>query len=274
MRAGNGNLLTVPFSRELLFMCDTCSGASRRRFLKTTFTAAAGTLLLPSWLAAAGHADAKGKKTAGENDSSTVHPPSIPPGITPDEALARLLEGNRRFVANKVFHPNETPAARAKLAASQAPFAVILGCADSRVPPEVVFDFGLGDLFVVRVAGNIVEDAGVGSIEYAVEHLGTPLIVVLGHERCGAVKAAIDALDAGEEGTGHIAELVRKLKPAIEASKSTPGDRAENAMRENVRRMVAELAGLEPLLKEKVDEGKLKIAGARYDLDTGVVEIF
>lgn len=256
-------------------MCDACPGESRRRFLKTSLALAAGTILVPSWLGAAEHGETKKKgKAEGKTDTAaTSHGAPAGPRLTPDEALARLLEGNRRFVANKVFHPNETPAARAKLANSQNPFAIILGCADSRVPPEVVFDFGLGDLFVVRVAGNIVEDAGVGSMEYAVEHLGTPLIVVLGHERCGAVKAAIGAVDAGDEGPGRIAELVRKLKPAVDAAKTTPGDRAENTMRENVRRMVKELAGLEPILKEKVEEGKLKVVGARYDLDSGVVEL-
>lgn len=267
-------------------MCDTCSSDSRRRFLKSALAATAGAVLLPSWLGAGEHgadphekptpkkAEKKGKPEEAHGGSShSTHAPKGPK-ISPDEALARLLEGNRRFVANKVFHPNESPAARAKLATSQAPFAIILGCADSRVPPEVIFDFGLGDLFVVRVAGNIVEDAGVGSMEYAVEHLGTPLIVVLGHERCGAVKAAIEVLDAGEEGPGHIAELVRKLKPAVDAAKNVPGDRSENTMRENVRRMVAELSGLEPILKEKIAEGTLRVVGARYDLDSGVVEIF
>jgi carbonic anhydrase len=256
-------------------MCDACPGESRRRFLKTSLALAAGTMLVPSWLGAAEHGEPKKKgRTEGKSDTAAAsHGAPAGPRLTPDEALARLLEGNRRFVANKVFHPNETPTARAKLANNQNPFAIILGCADSRVPPEVVFDFGLGDLFVVRVAGNIVEDAGVGSMEYAVEHLGTPLIVVLGHERCGAVKAAIGAVDAGDEGPGRIAELVRKLKPAVDAAKSTPGDRAENTMRENVKRMVAELAGLEPILKEKIEEGKLKVVGARYDLDSGVVEL-
>ena len=255
-------------------MCDACPGESRRRFLKTSLALAAGAVLVPSWLGAAEHGESKKKGKAEEKHDTTAATHGAPgPRLTPDEALARLLEGNRRFVANKVFHPNESPAARAKLANNQNPFAIILGCADSRVPPEVVFDFGLGDLFVVRVAGNIVEDAGVGSMEYAVEHLGTPLIVVLGHERCGAVKAAIGAVDAGDEGPGRIAELVRKLKPAVDAAKATPGDRAENTMRENVRRMVKELAGLEPILKEKVEEGKLKVVGARYDLDSGVVEL-
>jgi carbonic anhydrase len=195
------------------------------------------------------------------------------PKVSPDEALARLLEGNRRFVANKMFHPNETPEQRTRLATGQAPFAAILGCADSRVPPEIVFDHGLGDIFDVRVAGNIVEDAGSGSFEYAVEHLGVPLIVVLGHERCGAVKSAVDVLQAGGEAPGHIAELVRKLKPAVDKTKSLPGDKVDNAVRENARSNAAELAGLEPILKEKVRDGLLKVVAMRYDLDTGSVEL-
>jgi len=267
-------------------MCDACDHESRRNFLKTALGAAAGVALLPSWLQASehGHAAApQAKKGAAESahapeaeahgaPAQAAHAPAGP-GITPDEALARLLEGNRRYVANKSFCPNESTTTRTKLATGQAPFAIILGCSDSRVPPEVVFDFGLGDLFVIRVAGNIVEDAGVGSIEYAVEHLGTPLIVVLGHERCGAVKATIETLEAGAEAPGHIAELVRKLKPAVEASAKTPGDKVANAVRENVRRMVTELAGLEPFLKEKVEGGKVKVVGAHYDLDSGVVEL-
>ena len=258
-------------------MCDECPSDSRRRFLKMALTASAGALLMPSWVRAGEHGSAKSKapESAPRGDSvpapSSTH--SSTPGVTPDEALARLLEGNRRYVAGKAFHPNESAATRAKLATSQTPFAIILGCSDSRVPPEVIFDFGLGDLFVIRVAGNIVEDAGVGSIEYAVEHLGTPLIVVLGHERCGAVRATVDALNSGTEAPGHIAELVRKLSPSVEATKNVPGDRVENAVRENTRRMTAELAGLEPILKEKVDQGKLKVVAARYDLDSGVVEL-
>lgn len=262
-------------------MCDACELESRRKFLKAALGTAAGVALLPSWLRASEHkAEAKGGKSEAHGDTAEAHgaPAAAAhapagPGITPDEALARLLEGNRRYVANKSFCPNESATTRTKLATGQAPFAIILGCSDSRVPPEVVFDFGLGDLFVIRVAGNIVEDAGVGSIEYAVEHLGTPLIVVLGHERCGAVKATIETLEAGAEAPGHIAELVRKLKPAVEASAKTPGDKVDNAVRENVRRMVSELAGLEPFLKEKVEAGKVKVVGARYDLDSGVVEL-
>lgn len=269
-------------------MCEVCDRDSRRNFLKTALGAAAGVALLPSWLLAEEHghaAPAKPKKAAAKapaaHAAAEAHDDTAPaahhapagPGITPDEALARLLEGNRRYVSNKAFCPNESATARTRLATGQAPFAIILGCSDSRVPPEVVFDFGLGDLFVIRVAGNIVEDAGVGSIEYAIEHLGTPLVVVLGHERCGAVKATIETLEAGAEAPGRIGELVRKLKPAVEASAKTPGDKVANAVKENVRRMVSELAGLEPFLKEKVEAGKVKVVGAHYDLDSGVVEL-
>lgn len=261
-------------------MCDTCSLPDRRKFLQRAVLGAVA-LGLPAWASTASHADQeesetpkpKSEKSAGSHAAPAPgHGPSTQK-VTPDEALQRLLDGNRRFVNSKMFHPNESADARTRLSTGQAPFAAILGCADSRVPPEIVFDHGLGDLFVVRVAGNIVEDAGAGSFEYTVEHLGTPLIVVLAHERCGAVKAAVETLDSGTEAPGHIAELVRKLKPAIDKSKSAPGDKLENAMRENAKRMAAELAGLEPILKEKVDQGKLKVVAMRYDLDTGAVEV-
>ena len=130
-----------------------------------------------------------------------------------------------------------------------------------------LFDQGLGDLFVVRVAGNIVEDSGLGSIEYAVSHLGPKLVVVLGHERCGAVDATLKGGDA----PGHIAALVKKIQPAIESSKDMPGDKLDNAVRINVRIAVDELKKSQPILSELAAQGKIKIVGARYDLDTGVV---
>jgi carbonic anhydrase len=263
-------------------MCDTCPSTERRKFLQRAAIGAAA-LAMPRW-AFAGHGEEhepkakeekKGEKKSEakeEHAAPAAHAPSTQK-VTPDEALQRLLDGNKRFVANKMFHPNESLETRTKLATGQAPFAAILGCADSRVPPEIVFDHGLGDLFVVRVAGNIVEDAGSGSFEYAVEHLGTPLIVVLAHERCGAVKATVETVAAGGEAPGHIAELVRKLKPAVDKTKDVPGDKVDNAVRENAKRMAAELAGLEPILKEKVDQGKVKVVAMRYDLDSGAVEL-
>jgi len=261
-------------------MCETCSSPERRKFLQRALMGAV-VASMPSWASGSGpkendSTEAKFEIKAAPKATAAV--PAAPPTtvaqkVTPDEALQRLLEGNKRFVKSRMYHPNESVEVRNKLASGQAPFAAILGCADSRVPPEIVFDHGLGDLFVVRVAGNILEDAGSGSFEYAVEHLGTPLIVVLSHERCGAVKAAVETLDAGGEAPGHIAELVRKLKPAIEKSKASPGDKIDNAVRENAKRMAAELSGLEPILKEKVDQGKLKVVAMRYDLDTGAVEV-
>ncbi|HEY4484757.1 MAG TPA: carbonic anhydrase, partial [Nitrospiria bacterium] len=125
-------------------------------------------------------------------------------GLNPDKALTMLMEGNARYVEGKMLHPNQAADRMGELAKGQHPFAVILGCADSRVPPEIVFDQGLGDLFVLRVAGNIADDAVIGSIEYAVEHLGTTLVFVLGHERCGAVSAAVEVVTKGAKVPGHI----------------------------------------------------------------------
>jgi carbonic anhydrase len=193
----------------------------------------------------------------------------IPPGVQPKEALARLLAGNQRFVLGQQEHPNQTAARRAENANSQNPFAIIVSCSDSRVGPEVVFDAGIGDLFVVRTAGEVVTDVEMASIEYAAEHLGTTLIVVLGHERCGAVAAAI----AGGEAPGHLGALITAIKPAVEETKDQPGDHAELAMRAQVKHTVAQLTADSPLLSEPIKAGKLEVVGARYDLDTGKVEI-
>ena len=187
------------------------------------------------------------------------------PVVTPDVALAWLKAGNGRFVANPTSKGQPTAARRVETAQSQHPFAIILGCADSRTAPEIVFDQNIGDLFVVRTAGNLVDDHALGSIEYAVEHLGSRLIVVLGHERCGAVKAALDSATA----PGHIGSLVRDIQPAVEAAKSQPGDALANTVKENARlvaekiRRQAELGGLAP---------QVRIVTAYYHLDTGEVQ--
>ena len=140
------------------------------------------------------------------------------PGISPVEALQRLKTGNQRFVASKLQHPHQSAERRTELATSQHPFAIVLGCADSRTAPEVVFDQGLGDIFVIRVAGNVLNDETLGSIEYGVEHLGAQLIVVLGHERCGAVKAARELIAAKAEAPGHIQSLIKAIQPAVETT--------------------------------------------------------
>jgi carbonic anhydrase len=183
--------------------------------------------------------------------------------------VQRLLEGNKRFAEGKPSHPNETLARREQVAKGQHPFAVVVSCSDSRVPPEIIFDQGIGDLFVVRVAGNIIDDAGLGSIEYAAEHLHVSLIVVLGHERCGAVEAAVK----GGEAPGQIKSLVGAMRPAVEKARGEPGDLAENAMRTNVKMVVERLKASKPILEHLVHKGTLSVIGARYDLDDGEVTL-
>ncbi len=189
------------------------------------------------------------------------------PILTPDAVLAELKSGNQHHVKHHYTHPHQTAARQRELVGGQHPHAVILACADSRVSPEIVFDQGLGDLFTVRVAGNIAADAEIASIEYAVEHLHTPLVVVMGHQSCGAVAAAI----AGGDAPGHVPALITAIRPAVDEARSLPGDLAENAVRLNVERVVAQLRTSQPVLAELVAAGKLRIVGAVYSLDTGNV---
>jgi carbonic anhydrase len=195
--------------------------------------------------------------------------PEAAPTVTATEALSLLKEGNARFVTDKLNHPHQSSTSRAELAKGQHPFAIVLGCADSRTSPELVFDQGLGDLFVIRVAGNVLNDETIGSIEYAVEHLGSPLIVVLAHERCGAVKAARDTIAAHATAPGHIQSLVKALEPAVA---TTAAADAEVTAKANALHVAKTLSDSEPFLKEKVAAGKLQVIGAHYDLDTGKVE--
>ena len=188
--------------------------------------------------------------------------------ISASEALDRLREGNRRFASDvRSQAPLDTQMRRNELAEGQEPFAIILGCSDSRVPAEIVFDQGLGDLFVVRVAGNVATDTELGSLEYGAEHLHIPLLVVLGHERCGAVTAAIE----GGAAEGHIATLINLLKPAVDKTHGLPGDPVANAVRTNVELVVKQLRSSTPILSELVTHGKLRIVGGVYSLQTGAV---
>ncbi|WP_250009842.1 carbonic anhydrase [Actinoplanes sp. M2I2] len=199
--------------------------------------------------------------------------PEPQPPATYDAALRELLRGNRRFVTGHTLHPHQNVAAIHRLAAAQDPFAVVLGCADSRVTSEILFDQGLGDIFDNRVAGNIADDLLLGSIEYAVEHFEPPLLLVLGHERCGAISATVDLIRSGGEAPGHIAAIVEALRPIVEPVLSQPGDAVENGVRANVVAQVAALTEASPILRDKVESGKLGVAGARYDLDTGKVTL-
>lgn len=185
--------------------------------------------------------------------------------ISADAALAKLKEGNLRFVTSDVSKGKPTAARRAETAQGQHPFAIIVGCADSRTAPELVFDQNLGDLFVTRTAGNLVDDHALGSIEYGVAHLGARLIVVLGHSRCGAVMAALES----DQAPGHIQSLVRDIQPAIQVAKGKPGDALAATITENAREVAAQIkakAVLGDLAKE------VRIVFGVYDLGTGKIE--
>ena len=183
-------------------------------------------------------------------------------------AKQKLVEGNKRFVSSQMIHPNSSSQTRTELTKGQHPFAVIVSCSDSRVPPEVVFDQGLGDLFVIRTAGEVVDDIAIASIEYAVEHLGTKLIVVMGHQKCGAVDAAIK----GKKLTPSLNKLMAAIAPAVVEAKKQNGNLLYNAIHENVNRIVKQLSASKPVLEEFVHEHKLNVIGAYYNLDSGVVD--
>jgi len=190
------------------------------------------------------------------------------PSVAPAEAMSKLKEGNGRYTSGNLQHPGQTTERRTELAKTQHPFAAIVCCSDSRVPPEVVFDQGLGDLFIVRVAGNVINDEGLGSLEYTVDHLGTRLILVLGHQRCGAVDAARETLAAKGKAPGHIQSLVTAIKPAVEA---TSKEDLDATIKANVKHVVDELRSSTPILKAAVDSGKIQVVGGYYSLDTGAV---
>ncbi|WP_405825692.1 carbonic anhydrase [Streptomyces sp. NBC_01390] len=185
---------------------------------------------------------------------------------TADEALRELSAGNRRWRTFRQQHPDESPAVRQALTTSQHPFALVLGCIDSRVPPEMVFDQGLGDLMTIRSGGQVLDEAVLGSLAYGVLELGIPLLMVLGHQSCGAVKATVQADQSGERLPAHIQYLADQITPAIDRSKE--GDaRVDATIDANIRLIRARLAA-EPDLAAKVDSGALAIVGARYELTT------
>jgi carbonic anhydrase len=228
---------------------------SRREFLSLATIAA----LAPSAIGSALAADPS--------------PPGAPRpnAIAPGEALSRMMAGNARYAANT---PNERDysSGRAARAQAQYPIAAVLSCADSRVPPEIIFDHGPGDLFVVRVAGNVVNRDLLASIEYGLEFLGVPLVMVLGHSRCGAVDAAIKVLRKKATLPGHLPELIRTLKPAvIVAERTQRGDLLESAIAENVRRQVAALRNSPPVVERLYAGRKIDIVGAVYEIATGKV---
>lgn len=232
----------------------------RRHFLNLTgtggialATASSGSAI---WSLKPGHA------IADEHQSSAST-------IDPEAALKRLMAGNQRFVQQKSKHPDQSKARLKEVAQAQHPFATILSCADSRVAPEILFDEGIGDLFDIRVAGNIVTPEVLGSIEYAVALLGSPVLMVLGHERCGAVTAAVKE----ERLPGQIGSFVKAIQPVVAQIKDKAGDPVDNAVTANVRYQIENLKQNSAILTQRLLDDKLKIVGGRYDLDTGEVTL-
>lgn len=196
------------------------------------------------------------------------------------EALERLREGNRRFVADVRSESPASPTRRRELAAGQAPFAIILGCSDSRVPAEIVFDQGLGDLFVIRVAGNIVAPSQVGSVEFAAERFGTRLVVVLGHSRCGAILATLEELGRpSTDQSRNLRSIVDRIRPSVEALLTTeleknPEALVRQAVRANIRVSANQLRHGSELLEQLIQKDGLLVVGAEYSLETGIVDFF
>lgn len=217
----------------------------------------------------ASHAPAE-PAAAGTAKTGHGHEPAT--GISAEAALARLKAGNERFRGEHLKHPDQGLVRVHELEAGQHPYAVIVSCSDSRVPPEIVFDEGLGDLFVVREAGHVADAATLGSVEYAVEHLHAHLVVVLGHEQCGAVAAASEVITKNARPEGHIVNLVDAIRPAVERAKSGRGDLLARAVRANVDLVTETLRGSHPILFDHLAEGSVKVVGGVYDLHTGAIE--
>ncbi len=227
----------------------------RRRFLQSTGLGVAAAIAGP----------AAGAALAGEGGNL--------PAATPQQALKLLMAGNHRWVAGRARHPHQSVARREALSHTQHPFATVFSCIDSRVPPELVFDRGLGDLAVVRTGAQVLDQGVVlGSIEFTPDHLNTPLILVMGHQRCGAVEAAIKTIESDGHAPGHIQSIVDALRPAYDVAIHQPGDKVDNMVRAQTKLAVEALKS-DPLIRKFIAQGKLGVVGGYYSLDTGAVSI-
>ncbi len=246
--------------------------AGRRNFLKLlgvggasiAATAAVGKIVVGDEEAIA-QTPATDDKPNTDKPATTAKPKK--PSVSPQEALQRMMDGNKRFIEGRRLSPNQSKARLLETAVAQYPFAAILGCADSRVPAEMIFDQGLGDLFVVRVAGNVSSQTAIGSLEFSTAVLGAQLIMVLGHAKCGAVTAAVK----GDPLPGRIGVFVEEIKPAVERVRFKTGDLEKNSIIANVQYQVEQLTESSTILGGLIKEGKLKIVGAQYDLASGKV---
>ena len=243
---------------------DLSQNPSKRSFLKLTAVSAIGL-----GLAGAGIATAQGKQSA---KTSSKIPPKLENVLTPDQALERLMKGNERYVAGQSLPLNFHDVQDA-LVKGQNPYATILGCSDSRVSPEHCFDESHGDLFVARGAGNYITNDNIATIEYSVAVLNTPLIMVLGHESCGAVKAAIEAVDHHKDFPGHIQLLASAIAPAVRAVSDNSSSRLTNVTKKNVIMTVERLRNKTPILDQYHDQKRIRVVGGLYHLDTGRVEL-
>ena len=189
-------------------------------------------------------------------------------GLDAEEALKKLMDGNRRFVSETYDRGDIGPGRRAEISKGQRPFAVIVDCSDSRVVPEFIFDQGLGDLFVIRTAGNIVDDIAIGIVEYAVKHLGVRLVLVLGHDDCGAVKATV----AGGKAEGHIDAILQAIGPGVAVARQKPGNLLDNAIAQNVDMVINRLQSAQPILAQALQTGDVRIVGGVYHLKDGSVD--
>ncbi|WP_347905268.1 carbonic anhydrase [Pseudomonas purpurea] len=246
-------------------MCKSCDSSPvqnpRRRFLRLAGLGA-GALLLASALP---------DKIVQAAEKAAL-PPKPQNSISPDMALKRLIEGNERYFTG-TSKTHDFKAEREALVSGQNPFVAVLGCSDSRIAPEYAFDTARGDLFAIRVAGNFVTDEGLASLEYAVAVLGAPLILVLGHESCGAISAGIKATKDNVVFPGHIPKLTDALKPSIEKVLNEPGSLIENATAQNVKDSVNRLKNASPLLTDALAKGTLKVVGGIYRLADGKVDL-
>ncbi len=188
------------------------------------------------------------------------------------QALDRLMEGNKREIQGDLKHPHQDVACRRKLAQGQHPFCTVLTCADSRTCPEVIFDQGLGDIFVLRVAGNILDDMLLGSIEFASDHLKTPLVMVLGHSQCGAINA-VHSLKPGDTLPGHLPAIIPPIQAALDAAEGMEGDKVDNAARVLARNVAGEIESAPPVMSALVAENAVNVVAAYYDLESGQVDI-
>jgi carbonic anhydrase len=260
----------------------TSDSNSRRRFLQVLGLAGAGTALgaqASSWYGPGPAQGPGGPMPPWAYPRAPFAPGRYPgpaadegPVASAEEALARLVEGNRRYVAFQSSPVNETPSRRWSVSESQEPFAVVFSCVDSRVPPELVFDRGLGDLLVIRTAGHVIDKAVLGSLEFGVAVLKIPLLVIMGHERCGAVESAIGLIGKNERAPASINDVVEGIRPAVERFPGVGKEAAEQVIKANTELTVARLKEI-PIMAEAIANGQLKIVGAYYDLDTGVVHM-